>query len=217
MTYIIGFVSQKGGVGKSTLAGMMARELSLGGLLVKIADLDRQQKTCVNWVRRRDERKGVPYIEVGSFARVGAALAEAPQYDALILDGKPDATDKTIEIARASDLVVIPTGQTIDDLHPAVLLAHSLRGKGVARHRIAFAMFKTTGSRHESTKARVYFANAGYSVLKGEVPVRTSYRRALDKGRTITETSYESLNLRAAKLAQGVIDRLVKLQKMKVA
>ena len=32
MTYIIGMVSQKGGVGKSTLARMMAREIADGGM-----------------------------------------------------------------------------------------------------------------------------------------------------------------------------------------
>lgn len=56
MTYIIGMVSQKGGVGKSTLARMMAREFVAGGLTTKIADLDTQQQTCTHWAgpaRRR--------------------------------------------------------------------------------------------------------------------------------------------------------------------
>ncbi len=49
MAYILGMVSQKGGVGKSTLARMMAREFVEGGLATKIADLDTQQQTCTNW------------------------------------------------------------------------------------------------------------------------------------------------------------------------
>ena len=53
MTYIIGMVSQKGGVGKSTLARMMAREFVTGGLSTKIADLDTQQQTCTHWAGRR--------------------------------------------------------------------------------------------------------------------------------------------------------------------
>jgi chromosome partitioning protein len=35
MTYVIGMISQKGGVGKSTLARMMAREFVAGGLAAK--------------------------------------------------------------------------------------------------------------------------------------------------------------------------------------
>ncbi len=51
MTMIIAFVSQKGGVGKSTLARAVAREAAYGGLKVKIADLDTQQGTSVDWHR----------------------------------------------------------------------------------------------------------------------------------------------------------------------
>jgi chromosome partitioning protein len=40
MSHIIGFISQKGGVGKSTLARLVAREYASGGWNVKIADLD---------------------------------------------------------------------------------------------------------------------------------------------------------------------------------
>ena len=53
MTTIIAFVSQKGGVGKSTLARALAREAAYGGLQVKIADLDTQQGTSVDWHRTR--------------------------------------------------------------------------------------------------------------------------------------------------------------------
>ena len=45
MAYIVGIASQKGGVGKSTLARIMAREFTVGGLRTKIADLDTQQQT----------------------------------------------------------------------------------------------------------------------------------------------------------------------------
>lgn len=129
MTYIIGMVSQKGGVGKSTLARMMAREFVAGGLTTKIADLDTQQQTCTHWAGRRAEAGVTPELQVQSFATVKTALAEAPRFDALILDGKPNASDQTAEIAEAADLVVIPTGQTVDDLHPGVVLAHALRKK----------------------------------------------------------------------------------------
>ena len=130
MTYIVGMVSQKGGVGKSTLARMMAREFVQGGLATKIADLDTQQQTCTNWAGRRAESGIDPEIQVQSFASVKSALEEAARFEALILDGKPNASEQTMEIAKVSDLVVIPTGQTIDDLHPGVVLAHGLLKEG---------------------------------------------------------------------------------------
>jgi chromosome partitioning protein len=217
MTYIVGMISQKGGVGKSTLARMMAREFVAGGLSTKIADLDTQQQTCTNWAGRRAENGVTPEIQVQSFASIKSALDEANRFDALLLDGKPNASDQTLEIAKAADLLVIPTGQTVDDLHPGVVLAHSLRKKGVPAERIAFAMFKTTGSDRENSAAREYVAQAGYSVLDGEVSVSTAYGSASDLGKAITETSFKSLNERASKLAQSVIDRMAELQAQEVA
>lgn len=217
MTYIIGMVSQKGGVGKSTLARMMAREFVSGGLTTKIADLDTQQQTCTNWAGRRAENAIEPEIQVQSFASIKSAVDEASRFDALILDGKPNASEQTLEIAKAANLVVIPTGQTVDDLHPGVVLAHSLRKKGITPDKIAFAMFKTTGSERENTAAREYIQQAGYMVLDGEVSVSTAYGSASDQGKAITETSFKTLNERASKLAQSVIDRMVELQERRVA
>ena len=217
MTYIVGMISQKGGVGKSTLARMMAREFVAGGLSTKIADLDTQQQTCTNWAGRRAEGDITPEIQVQSFASVKSALGEAPRFDALILDGKPNASEQTTEIGSAADLVVIPTGQTVDDLHPGVVLAHSLRKKGISGDRIAFALFRTTGSARENQAARDYLAEAGYMVLDGVVPVSTAYGSASDAGKAITETSFRTLNDRAAALAQSVIDRIVDLQDREVA
>jgi len=194
------------------MARMMAREFAAGGLTVKIADLDTQQQTCAHWAGRRAENGVTPEMQVQSFASVKTALEDASRFDAFILDGKPNASEQTLDIAKAADLVVIPTGQTVDDLHPGVVLAHSLRKKGVAPEKIAFAMFKTTGSERENAAARQYLADAGYLVLDGEVSVSTAYGSASDIGKAITETSFRTLNDRAARLAQSVIDKMVELQ-----
>ncbi len=217
MTYIIGMVSQKGGVGKSTLSRMMAREFVQGGMRAKIADLDTQQQTCTHWAGRRAENRIEPELLVQNFATVKTALEDASHFDVMILDGKPNASEQSFEIANASDLLVIPTGQTVDDLHPGVVLAHTLRKKNVPIDRIVFAMFKTTGSDRENEAARQYLTQAGYLVLDGEVPVSTGYGSASDAGKAITETSFRTLNERAATLAQSVIDRMAAVAEREVA
>ena len=40
MAWKVAFISQKGGVGKSTAARALAREATVGGIKTKIADLD---------------------------------------------------------------------------------------------------------------------------------------------------------------------------------
>ena len=152
LTYIIGMVSQKGGAGKSTLARLFARELAQNGLTVKIADLDTQQTTCTEWASDRAEAGIKPEIQVQAFGNLKTALAEAERFDAYILDGRPHSSRQTLEIALAAHLIVIPTGQTKDDLRPAVKLAHSLVDSGIDSSHIAFALAKTTRSEPESPR-----------------------------------------------------------------
>ena len=78
-------------------------------------------------------------------------------------------------------------------------------------------MFKTTGSERENAATRQYLAEAGYLVLDGEVSVSTAYGSASDMGKAITETSFRTLNDRAARLAQSVIDKMAELQERQVA
>src|SRR3954452_6604211 len=105
----------------------------------------------------------------------------------------------------------------VGHLHPGVVLAHTLLKKGVPLHKVAFAMFKTTGSERENGAARQYLKQAGYMVFDGEVPVPTGYGSASDMGKVITETSFKTLNGKAATLAQRVIDMIAEISDRKVA
>ena len=211
MTYIIGMVSQKGGAGKSTLARLFARELAEDDFTVKIADLDTQQSTCTEWATDRKKAGLQPEIQIQPFESLRTALAEADRFDVYILDGRPHSSRQTLEIARAAHLIVIPTGQTKDDLRPAVKLAHSLVDSDVEISRIAFALVKTTRSTAEISAARAYLEQTEYTLLDGFLPVSTAYGIAHDAGKTVAETSYRSLNEKATRLAQAIIDRLAEI------
>lgn len=217
MTYIIGIVSQKGGVGKSTLARLLAREVAAGGASVKIADLDIQQGTSFKWASRRAANGVTPEVRVETFANVKTALAEADAFDVYVLDGAPHASKDTREVAQAADLIVIPTGQSLDDLEPSVLLAHDLVRDGIHRDRIAFALCKVSDSAREVDGARAYLAEARYQVLDGEIPFRTGFSIALDQGRAVTETTFRTLAKRADRLAQAIIDAAANAPERQVA
>ncbi len=206
MTYVIGFVSQKGGVGKSTLARLIAREAAAGGLSVKIADLDAQQATCTHWATRRTDNNIKPSVRVEAYNDLTTALKDSSQFEVFLIDGAPHSSRETMEIAKASDFVVIPTGQGVDDLRPSVLLAHELVKKGIDRAKITFALSKVSDSFKEILEARRYLESADYRVLTGEVPHRTGFSKALDQGKAISETPFKTLTKRAEKMAQGIID-----------
>lgn len=208
MAIVVGMVSQKGGVGKSTLARLLAREFAIQKWRVKIADLDISQGTSFQWRARRLEGQLEPDVPVEQFGRVDQVLKVASEYDLVIFDGAPHSTMATRSIAQASDLTVIPTGLAVDDLQPAVVLAHELVKNGVARQKIVFALCRVGNSPSEIEDARAYLSQAGYTVLPGALPEQVAFRRASDEGRALTETRYASLNERAEELAQAIVDQI---------
>lgn len=93
---------------------------------VKIADTDIKQGTSFNWSSRRLQNNIYPEIPVQQYASIPTVLTEAEQYDLMVIDGAPHSSKMTKEIAQASNMVIIPTGLSLDDLEPTVLLAHEL-------------------------------------------------------------------------------------------
>jgi len=140
MAITIGVVSQKGGSGKSTLCRLVACSFAAEGWDMKIADLDISQGTTFHWHRDRIEAGLRPEIAVESFSAVHRALDAGERHDHLVIDGAPQATRATREIAEHSNLVILPTGPSKDDLRPAVLLAHEL-AQTIPPQRVCFAGF----------------------------------------------------------------------------
>lgn len=209
MGYIIGVVSQKGGVGKSTISRAVATTYAAAGWNVKVADLDINQASSFSWLQRRLAREVQPVVAVETFGTVDQALKITNAYDMMILDGAPHATRATMEIGKRADLVVLPTGLSLDDLEPTVLLANALANEhGVSVERIAIALVKTGDSPRELDEARSYLAATPYFVLDSQIPEKTAFRRAQDGGLSVVESPYKGPREQADKLIQAIIDRL---------
>ncbi len=207
MATVVALVSQKGGVGKSTLSRALAREAAAGGLRVKIADLDTQQGTSVDWHRARLGAGLEPVVSAEAFATAAQALAAADGFDLLVIDGPARTSQATLEIARASSIVVQPTGASLDDLRPAVREFHALVKAGIPVQRLAFALNRI-GTDGEEAAARSYLEEAGYAVLDGCLFEKPAYRQAQNEGKAVTETRYAGLNAKADTLLQSLIDRI---------
>jgi chromosome partitioning protein len=206
---IISVVSQKGGVGKSSVSRTLAVEFTRSGWGVLLADIDSSQITSNRWAEKRRNAAGiVPQIQTAVFPMAALAIEASQEYDLTIIDGAPHATQGTADAARASDLVVIPTGSSMDDLEPAVLLASEL-AKTLNRDSIVFALYKTTSDAQER-ESRETLESYGFAVLSGSVPVKTGYIDAFDRGFAATETKYPRLNESAAAMVTAVADKLRK-------
>jgi len=206
MTDFIGLISQKGGVGKSTLARLFAREYAAAKWDVKIADLDTSQGTSTEWKLRREDNDIEPEIAVEPFRSVTQALKHSAAYDLMVFDGPPHSMAGTLEIAKASKLVVLPTGLALDDLRPTIRLAHELVENGITEDKIALSLCRVGDRENEIREARSYIKKTGYTLIQGSLPEKTAYRRASDEGKSVSEVTYLSLKKRAEEIAQDVIN-----------
>ena len=210
MSIIISIVSQKGGVGKSTVTRALAREYASAGWQVKIADMDISQATSTNWNRRRQHFQMEPVLSVETYGDPSRAL-KAEGFDLIIFDGAPNSDRQTLTIAKASDLIIIPTGPALDDLEPSIKLGHELKGKGIDKKRVLFVLNGTSGSEAETEEAINYINEAMYRLAKGAIPERITIRRAQDEGKAATETSFPSVNRKVAEVIQDIVNTLDKL------
>lgn len=212
MPLIVSFVSQKGGVGKSTLARALAVVLRKAGMNALVADLDFRQSTIGEWAKLRDAQGIKPSIPVRQFKTADDAIIAGGAADVLIIDGPASASAGTLELARQSDLVVQPSGCGLDDLRPAVLLFHELLAAGITHDRLVVALCRSAGEPEEGA-ARRYVGKAKYEVLTTALPERVIYREAMNGGASVVETSDTKLNERA----QALMDELLKKVRVEVA
>ena len=208
-TAMVAFVSQKGGVGKSTLARALAAVAAGAGQSVCIADLDTQQATVTNWAKTREKNRHEPRIEVRQFGSAAEALG-CDDFDLLIVDAPARASVGTLEIARRADLVVQPTRASVDDLHPAIIVFHELIGQGIPKSKLAIALFQIA-TPAEEIAAREYVSKAGYEVLPGMLPDRPAYRQLQNIGLAVTETkSATPLEKNTGELIAAIMARVRK-------
>ncbi|MCP4143373.1 MAG: ParA family protein [Chloroflexi bacterium] len=205
---IISLISQKGGVGKSALSRLIAVEFAKGGWSVKIGDLDKLQGSTTKWKTRRDQNSIEPEIAVEKYATVERAIRDSANFDLMVLDGPAFAESGGKTMAKASDLVIMPSGYALDDLDPQIETAYDLEQAGIDPEKILFIFCRAEGSKSEDKAARDYLRRARMSVLKPVFPERASIRQAHNEGRAASEVPFPSIQERILPLSQAIADKL---------
>ena len=115
---IFGFLNQKGGVGKTTLAINIAAELTRSGARVLLIDGD-CQGSALDWAAARETPAlfavaGLPKASIHKELRLLAR-----DYDHVVIDGPPRVSDVARSAIMASDVVVVPVQPSPYDIWAA--------------------------------------------------------------------------------------------------
>lgn len=186
--HVIAFASQKGGSGKTTLAGHIAVEAEHQEAgPVALIDTDPQGSLSQWWNAREAER---PFFVRPSHNGLKADLARLKDggVELVIIDTPPAITKTIAEVIALSDLVVIPTRPSPHDLRAAgasVRLCEEL-GKP-----LVFAVNGASPRARITTEAVIALSQHG-PVAPSVIHQRIDFASSMIDGRTVMEIASQS-------------------------
>jgi chromosome partitioning protein len=202
----VSFVSQKGGVGKSTLARLFAVGAAHRGLKPLLADFDLDQLTCVEWSAIRMQHAIEPDIDARAFKSLKKLRKSEDRAGIVVVDTRGLADELAQEVAEDSDVVFLPTGASGDDLRPTLALARKLAKNG-AEGRVVIVLSKIGRSEIQLKNAIAKIEDSGFELLSERWPQRDGFQIDLDAGRAGREARNPYLRQAAEKMEAALFAR----------
>ena len=184
---IASFVGQKGGVGKSTLARVLAVAAARQEYKVLLGDFDLEQLSCIEWSATRLRNGIEPEIEARAFKSLKKLRKSAEGFDLVVVDTRGLADELTTDISQESDVIFLPTGTSMDDLRPTLALARRLSKNRKIGNKIILVLSKVGRSERLLETAKVTIEEAGFELLDSIWPERDGFQADLDIGKAGSE------------------------------
>lgn len=185
----IALISQKGGVGKTTIAIHLASAFAASGRNTLLVDLDPQASASEWKDARASESPGVLAIPA---ARLPKVLEDAAGFgtEVVIIDTAPHSEGASLAAARAADLILVPCQPSIMDLRAlrktAELLAHIKKPTYAVLNSVSPHAAVYEGA------ARAIADSYNLAVADVRLGDRVAFNRCLIDGRTVQEYDPES-------------------------
>lgn len=192
----VALLSQKGGVGKTTLALHLAVGWSQRGQNVAVIDLD-PQVSASKWGDRREAAR--PIVRAAQARRLPQELDTVRKAggEIVVLDTAPRADAVILGAAKAADLVIIPCRPSILDLEA---LADTLELVQTTHVPILTVLNFVVPNVPDSDQAEAAIAQLGAAICPIRINRRVTFSRALLQGLTAQE--YEPQSKAAAEIEQ---------------
>lgn len=181
----VAIISQKGGVGKTTLATALAVAAEADGRSAAVFDLDPQASASF-WkdTRGKDAAPAVVSLQA-SRLRETLAVAEAGGCEIVFIDAPPVAKDIAFEAAEHADFILIPT-------RPAVLDAAAMDKtlkliRAFAKPSAVVLTFCPTQGGREIGDTEAAVRQLGATLAPVRIHNRITYSRAQQTGQVAQE------------------------------
>lgn len=184
---VLGLLARKGGAGKTTLALHLAVLAQQTRKRVLLVDLD-PQRSSAGWWRAREAE--TPELEPADPDKLSAILstAKAQGVDLVVLDTRPSVEADAVQVAMASDVIVIPTRPAILDLRAILETLEIVKGSRKAHVVLnACPPARGIGDGPAAVDARNALKAFGVPVCPAVVSQRAVFSHALVSGLTATE------------------------------
>ena len=180
--------SQKGGVGKTTLAGHLAvmAEMQKAGP-VALIDTDPQGSLSSWWNERQAETPLFASVDTGNLTNHLKDLAKAGVKLAII-DTPPAVTDTIQQVLAVADLVLIPTRPSPHDLRAVGSTVELVEQAG---KRMIFVVNGAAARAKITGEAAVALSQHG-TVAPVTIYQRTDFAASMIDGRTVQEIDAKS-------------------------
>ena len=175
--------SQKGGVGKTTIAGhsgVMAEQSNAGP--VALIDTDPQGSLASWWNERTNEVPLFAQVEIGKLAEHLQLLAKEG-IKLAIIDTPPSVTELIQQVIQSADLVLIPTRPSPHDLRAVGSTVELVERAG---KRMVFIINGAAPRARIAGEAAVALSQHG-TVAPVTLYQRTDFASSMIDGRTVQE------------------------------
>ncbi|SDG10379.1 chromosome partitioning protein [Limimonas halophila] len=203
--HVLTLASQKGGSGKTTLAGHLAVQAARSGFgRVAVIDTDPQGSLSDWWNARADPTPEFAETVMETLQRDLTALATAG-VDLLVVDTPPAITDTIESVIRLSDLVVVPTRPSPHDLRAAGATVDLVEGAGKP---LVFVVNAGKMRARITGEAAVALSQHG-TVAPATIHQRNDFAASMIDGRTAADLDASSRSAReVAELWSYLANRL---------
>lgn len=208
--HVIVLASQKGGVGKTTVAAHLAvaAEAAGDGPAVLI-DTDPQGSLSAWWNVREANSPALAPATIAELPAKLAALAEAG-YQVAVVDTPPAITEAIRAVVASADLVLIPTRPSPHDLRAVGSTVELVQGAG---RPFVFAVTQAKANARLTVQAVAALSEHGI-VSPSVMHDRVDYAGSMIDGRTVQETDPKGRSsLEMAELWRFVKARIAKSTK----